>query len=59
MDKKIEEVVKEMEELGYEVTPEKVEALLEWHKANPMVEDAALASNILYALESKGIKITK
>lgn len=55
-DEKVQEVVEEMQELGYDLTPDRVTDLLEWHKKNPMSENAALAANILIALESKGIK---
>ena len=42
-------------DLGYDIMPEEVEELLEWHRNNPMVQNAALASNILMALEEKGV----
>jgi hypothetical protein len=57
-EKIINEVVAEMSEAGYDVTPDEVVAVLEHHRAVPMPGNAALMGNILSAFESRGVRIT-
>lgn len=55
--KAYKEISDEMSELGYECTEELVKAVHEHHKNNPLPHDAALAGNILAALQARNIKI--
>jgi SOS response regulatory protein OraA/RecX len=56
-DKRKQEVSEEMQDLGYDCDGDLVERVLNWHRENPLPNDAALAANILDSLQKKGVTI--
>jgi len=54
---KIQEVNNEMLELGYDCDESLVLEVLNYHRRNPLKNNAALAANILAHLSEKGVDI--
>jgi hypothetical protein len=56
-NKKYEEIAEELSELGYECDAALVEKVIEYHRSNPLPNDAALFGNIIGAAQERKIKI--